>query len=469
MIRYKYIIAAMIVALQIGSVAQAAVCGDMGVSKPMTIPMRTSLGVSEEPLYSGSYALVVGSSNYTSWNSLPDVAFERDAIAEELVSQGFRVRKLCDPPALGDGGLSEIQRFVDQYGVGDNRLVIYLGGHGWAESDLRRGYYAAADSPPKGQDAIAFGFSSEQMQALAYRFKGRHMLIVVNSCYSATLFTRQGGESHASVTTIDLEDIAQSSRSFLTAGPRGVETPSPSAFAVAFLLGIAGYADLGTKDGMVRGSELAVWVKQQVAGSVRPTKPQSGFIPYPSNTPQGDDIALSSGDIVFRYTPDHKQAVLADIKPGGAHSLAAYQDLILLDNAAPAESASMLADKRYSVFYFEKSGDAGRVEQAVNSAGIPLFVKGSILPRGGATNGIACHPDAPVEVVRQTARALIEGGVPIRIIDQATKRVNERRYVLQALEFKRVGADRRPDLRPLTVADLDQLNSCPNDFVKRRN
>ena len=84
-----------LVALLIISCAQPAfakICGDIGSSKPMTIPVSHAVGPpTEEPLYSGSYALVVGSSTFDNWDALDDVTYEADAIANELARQGFMV------------------------------------------------------------------------------------------------------------------------------------------------------------------------------------------------------------------------------------------------------------------------------------------------------------------------------------------------------------------------------------------
>lgn len=449
------------------SLVRATVCSEIGESRPMTIPVKNSISTTEKELYSGSYALVVGASNYKFWgNPLDSVPTEQDAIAAALARQGFKVRKICDPQASGDGGLQEIRRFVDQYGKDSNRLVIYLSGHGWAENDNRKGYFAATDSPLPGEPARAFGFSSNNMLDLADRFHGKHLLVVVDACYSAAVFSSKGDSGQGSISSVDFEDISQSARSFLTAGERGAQTPSPSPFAVAFVLGMSGYADLGPPDGLIRGSELALWVRQKVStNTLRSTVPRSGYIP--SAAPGADDIGITSGDIVFRYDPAIKAAAYKDIGNNGEHELIALRYLNGLEQPVAAESSG-LADPKYSVFYFEKTGDGPKVENALRRANIPFYSKGSILPVSGRTNGLACHPEAPGAVVRQAARALIEGGVELRIIDQATKRLAERRYVLQALEFKRVAPAVRPDLRPLTVADLEAIQGCPDEFLRRK-
>lgn len=449
----------------------ARVCAEAGVSSPLSIPVSNDLGADDRQLNSGSYALVVGASDYQAWPSLPDVAYERKAVADELLRHGFHVRQICDPQRGPNDTLAEIRRFIREFGVGNNRLVIYLGGHGWAEPDLRKGYYVNVDSPKAGPQAREFGFSSIDMLDVAATFRGRHLLIVVNSCYSATMFTRQGGGSYPPVSVIDYEALSRPSRRFITAGERGAETPSPSPFAAAFVIGIAGGADLN-HDGLVRGAELAVWLRDTVSRASRPSVPQSGYVPNPrsSHAPRDtfDDADYSSGDIVFRYTESHFIQTRKDIESDGSNNfLVAHRDLPDFSAGRPASSKTSLPDD-YFVFFFEKDRDRSKIEQTLTDNNIPFLVKESILPSSGKINGLACHPDAPAGAIKTVARALIQNGVDIRIIDQATRQLDQRRKIIQVLQFKRVDETRRPDLRPLTLSDLDVLDKCPNDFVRQK-
>jgi hypothetical protein len=151
-----------------------------------------------------------------------------------------------------------------------------------------------------------------------------------------------------------------------------------------------------------------------------------------------------------------------------ANYLAATRDLPgnWPQRKVPSVSSSLPAD--YRVFFFEKDADRDAVTKALDARQVPHLSKPSPLPASGRINGIACHPGAPAGAVRTVARALIEGGVDILIIDQATKRLNERRNIIQVLQFARVDAVHRPDLRPLRLADLDAITGCPNEFVRKR-
>lgn len=450
----KWLLAWCFLMLPFGASA-AAPCGDFGESRPMSVPVQYVTGPGEKELYSGSYALVLASSDYLHWRKLSSIPLETQDLVDTLVAQGFRVRVVCNPAGGENGGLGEVAKFLDAHGQSDARLVIFMTGHGWVEPLKSIGYYAGVDSPEAGEAARPLSIASERIIALAKSAKPRHLLFVVDACYSAAIFTTKGGALPLkAISLVDYDAVARPARSFITAGDAAQETPSPSIFTPAFIMGIAGYADLNG-DGMVRGAELSTWLRDKVANSTgRATTPISGHVPL---TP--GDIVSGGGDIVFKYDAASMVSVRDKLRSPGA------KDVLAPEAKITTPSEGEWRDPRYAVTYFQKSADGQRVVAALDHARTPYLTTRPILPGNDRiTNGLACHPEAPVEVVRAAARALIEGGVPLRIIDQATKLLDQRRFMLQALSFARVEGSK---YRDLTVADLDALTSCPNEFVFR--
>lgn len=441
--------------------ARAAVCDETGVSRPTSIPISSTLDSTEHQIYAGNYALLVGASQYRHdppWEPLDGVSDELKSLQSLLVSQGFHVRRICDPLTSGPGGLTEVERFVRQYGNGTNRLLVYLSGHAWADDNAKVGYFAAVDSEAPGTAAARLsGLGSQKIISLARLFAGRHLLIVVDACYSAQIFTLKSAQQPDAISVIDFEDISRPVRDFMTAGAADQRTPNPSLFTPAFILGVAGMADLN-HDGIVRASELALWVRDKVANSsANNTTPRSGKIPV---VPQ--DFDPNGGDVVFRYDASQIERIKSDLTGNGPGALAGAQLLNGIDRPVDAGSSG-LSDSKYQITYYEKTGDHGLVQKSLDAARIPYLSQGSILPPAGATNGIACHRDAPAHVVVATARALIEGGVHLRVIDRINVNPMKNRYVIEALRFERVAG---PRYRDITLDDLTEITNCPLDFKK---
>ena len=85
-------------------------------------------------LYKGSYALVIGASDYqdNSWGDLSSVKEDAADVRQALENQGFLVETLLDPTE--DALLEKINDFIDQYGYEeDNRLLFYYAGHGYTQ------------------------------------------------------------------------------------------------------------------------------------------------------------------------------------------------------------------------------------------------------------------------------------------------------------------------------------------------
>lgn len=78
-----------------------------------------------ETLYKGSFALVIGVSDYLFWDKLPGVKTDVPAVKAALEKHGFTVKTVEPKPTRGDI-LAAIQQFIDDYGIDyDNWLLIY--------------------------------------------------------------------------------------------------------------------------------------------------------------------------------------------------------------------------------------------------------------------------------------------------------------------------------------------------------
>ncbi len=244
------------------------------------------------PLYSGSYALLIGVSDYTGgWRDLPGVAQDIEAVSAALREDSFQITKVMNPTRAS---LTQaIEDFISQYGEqNDNRLLIYFAGHGetLTTPDGRQlGYIVPADAPPSRNQA-AFKRTAISMQAVdnyAQQIVAKHVLFVFDSCFSGMLFDvlRRSGPPPV----ISLK-ATQPVRQFITAGTASQEVPDQSLFRQYFVRGLRGDADLN-RDGYITGTELGDYLEAQVSNYSRNAQtPRHGKLRNPQ---------LDQGDFIF--------------------------------------------------------------------------------------------------------------------------------------------------------------------------
>jgi uncharacterized caspase-like protein len=96
--------------------------------------------------YTGSYALLIGESDYTAsgWQDLNSIPSELQQVEELLKYQGFQVQTVFN---LNASQLrSRIDHFINQYGSHkNNRLLFFYAGHGHTHND--KGYLVPIDAP----------------------------------------------------------------------------------------------------------------------------------------------------------------------------------------------------------------------------------------------------------------------------------------------------------------------------------
>jgi hypothetical protein len=260
------------------------------------------------PLYSGSYALLIGVSDYTSgWRTLPGVKQDIEAISTVLREDGFQVIRVMNPTRAN---LTQaIEDFISQYGEeNDNRLLIYFAGHGetLTTPDGRQlGYIVPADAPPSHNQA-AFKRQAISMQTIdnyAQQIVAKHVLFVFDSCFSGMLFNvlRRSGPPPV----ISLK-AAQPVRQFITAGTASQEVPDQSLFRQFFVRGLRGEADLN-RDGYITGTELGDYLEAQVSNYSRNSQtPRHGKLRNPQ---------LDQGDFIFASPVGQRAPITAVYAP----------------------------------------------------------------------------------------------------------------------------------------------------------
>jgi hypothetical protein len=245
-------------------------------------------------VYRGSYALVIGNSDYATWTKLPGVYQDLSEVERALTRQGFKVVSFDErgEPVVGRTVMNltraefnrQIELFINEYGQDEkNRLLIYYAGHGYTAllpDGRKMGYLVMRDAPsmPPAEAALERGLTYQQLapfrrtsvnmdevETYAKNITSRHALFVFDSCFAGTVLFRDG---EVAVPAYIGEDIIQPVREFLTAGNERQRVSDDSAFRKAFVRGIEGAADASAgdrpKDGYVLATELYLYVHNEV-------------------------------------------------------------------------------------------------------------------------------------------------------------------------------------------------------------
>jgi formylglycine-generating enzyme required for sulfatase activity len=299
-----------------------------------------------------SYALVIGISEFDNpgWPDLQGVPTEVAGIRDALIAQHFQI-----VPESGDGRIDhqtltdKITRFFDTYGRdADNRLVVYIATHGYADKNNPSpdGYLIASDAGVPHDGRVDNGFSVNQLDVTLRDLAAQHVFFFFNSCFSAAMLPeptralvedqvpRRIGDTLSRETadwTLDL--LAHNARLVLTAGSASQTVPDvDNPFAKAVVDALDGEADMDG-DGLILGTEIAQFVRGRVARATR--------------------LAGHANDPVFAVVPKRVSPPIArpDAPPSVDYAL--QGDFVFLAPDGPKQTAqgeseqqAMLEDKR---------------------------------------------------------------------------------------------------------------------------
>ncbi len=241
--------------------------------------------------YDGSYALLIGVSDYTAgWEDLESIPRELVEVRETLKTHGFEVTMApADPTA--EQLERAVRGFIDDHGYGEHhRLLIFFSGHGYSFQGDDRGFLVPSDAPLPREDATGFQRKSVLMSdviAWARRIQSRHVLFVFDSCFSGTIFKQRSAPEVPPDVEAAMRDPV---RQFITAGSASEAVPGKSIFTPHFTRALRGEADRDD-DGYVTGTELGQYLRKSVLAYPVGQTPQVGKILDPD---------FNAGDFVFR-------------------------------------------------------------------------------------------------------------------------------------------------------------------------
>jgi peptidoglycan/xylan/chitin deacetylase (PgdA/CDA1 family)/uncharacterized caspase-like protein len=220
--------------------------------------------------YANSLAVVIGINDYAHWPKLQYAVNDAVAVRQTLIDQfGFAPEHIL---LLQDGEATR-QRILAAFNAslvhGDthknDRIFVFYAGHGATRklsSGRDIGYIIPVDANP---DALATdAIPMTEIQNIAESFTAKHVLFVMDACYSGLGLTRGGSDNFLR------QNAKRLGRQMLTAGgaDQMVADGGPdghSIFTWTLLQGLNGKADMNG-DGMITATELAAFVAPAVAG-----------------------------------------------------------------------------------------------------------------------------------------------------------------------------------------------------------
>jgi uncharacterized caspase-like protein len=227
------------------------------------------------------YALVIGIMDYQYLPDLPTVGNDTRAVAEILKGDyGFQVKSLLNPSRADILiALSQCRRKLTE----QDNLLIYYAGRGWLDAAADEGYWFPSDAT---RDAEVNWVSNSSITAAIRAIRAKHVMIVVDSCYSGKLLRsikiKRKTPDHLHRLSKKRARIVLSSGS-LEPSVNGLANGSHSAFASVFI------EALRKNKGVIDGSELFSRIR----------KP---FMAKTNQTPEYGDIRKAGhegGDFIF--------------------------------------------------------------------------------------------------------------------------------------------------------------------------
>jgi len=324
------------------------------------------------PIYRESWAAVIGIDAYETWPKLSYAANDAQAVRDLLIKKyNFKPDHtflLLDKEATRQNILSLLG---DRLGNPDlvkreDRAFVFFAGHGATRhlaSGRDLGYIIPVDADLTNYEGQAISMTN--FQDIAEAVPAKHLLFVMDSCYSGLALTRGGGT--LGLGNYLLEISRRTARQMFTAGgmDQQVADNGPnghSVFTWTFLQALDGRADLNG-DGVVTGSELAAYVTPAVSALSHQT-PAFGNLP-----------GSEGGDFIFEL--NHETEFLnensAQLGEEGIKlntQLEQLREQIRKEAAQNAELKKQLAAAQAQLQEGQQGGQSGATQVAGAEAGV---------------------------------------------------------------------------------------------------
>ncbi len=256
-------------------------------------------------VYRESWAAIIGIDDYVNWQKLEYAAHDAQGVKDVLIQKyNFKpdhVFMLLNDQATRQNILSLLgDKLADPTMVQhEDRVFVFFAGHGATRklaSGRDLGYIIPVDADLTDFEGTAISMTN--FQDISEAIPAKHVLFVMDSCYSGLALTRGGGDLPSTQNYLN-EISRREARQMFTAGEadQQVADNGPnghSVFTWTLLQGLDGRADLNG-DGVITATELAAYVAPAVSALSHQT-PVFGNLP---GTEGGDFIFSLKHDTEF--------------------------------------------------------------------------------------------------------------------------------------------------------------------------
>jgi len=254
-------------------------------------------GIGGGDIYDDSWALIIGINDY---ENVPDLHYAvEDALAiKNMLINEFNfsrnnVRVLIDKEASQSNINKEMSKLLKSAGVND-RVVFYFAGHGETE-ELGLEEVATGFLMPSDADVENLYFSAipmEDLRSVSKFSKAKHMLFLVDACYSGLAAVNTRGLSTNSPNYID-KITQENARQIITAGQKDEKVLEKdewehSAFTKNLISGLKDKKANSNGDDFITGSELGFYLQEKVSLDTEN-----------SQTPQVKRLTTHEGEMIF--------------------------------------------------------------------------------------------------------------------------------------------------------------------------
>jgi tetratricopeptide (TPR) repeat protein len=215
------------------------------------------------------YALLFATNEYTTWPPLINPVPDATAIARELENgYGFETELVKNPTR--EAIVAKLREYSQKPFGASDQLLIFFAGHGYYDDVFKQGYIVAEDSRLDDETRGTYE-SYDNLRSIINAMGTKHILLVMDACYSGTFDRRigdagtRGVESYANFSLPDLfaNKTKLSTRKYLTSGgkdyvPDG-EPGHHSPFAGHFLAALRSY---GGSQGFLTFNSILAAVEQ---------------------------------------------------------------------------------------------------------------------------------------------------------------------------------------------------------------
>ncbi|MBI4700986.1 MAG: caspase family protein [Deltaproteobacteria bacterium] len=197
------------------------------------------------------------------WPPLAAAVADARRMAELMRALGFdEVESLENEQATRAGILDLIERRLPSRAAPKDLVVIYFAGHGHSTGE--RGFVVPQDATAEVEQT---GLSVQQLKETALRLRARHVLYLVDACFSGSMFRRPSADQDTNDFAFWENAAAQRVVQIATAGGPGetvLEKGGWGAFTRMLHAALQGPAD-ANRDGVITVPELAGYVVPRVA------------------------------------------------------------------------------------------------------------------------------------------------------------------------------------------------------------